>query len=659
MKSKKNIENKIKKDLIFSAGQNLHDQMLNDVLNKHKKPTKKISFFEIIKMWGVIMTKSPVKLGLAAAIIILTVIIYVMGNQNLPQDTDKLVTSPDKEIVKTTPEPPSIDIPQELVDMSIEQLLIFYTNPESSSYDLELIDKALMYALNKMDSGQLLAMVTGNESTEQGVGPGGGGFGPMQTPKIGGSSAGSGFPVTVDISNYNWIPLYDFLVTEPQNTHIEYEEQDLFVNAQLVGITLNVDDIEQALINRRKRMPEFYREQFRAKVQLEIHDTTDEDLIPKNNVIEVSATIQTTMLRDLKIGERYYIGLIKTQDGFRFLQYMRGVFEVKENDDSDSLEAHFWKFLCDSQDILVSKNKPKQEEVDYWKSLLNSEAYQMALTYMKLIPKEQLPSEAIRDTIVQRLLNENSYDIACEYLSMLPDNQIPAKEIMDVVEKTYNFLESPMQGGYSQIVYSQAVRYNSLRDNEKIVNLLLRSGDKESIKRLVTLLDQDADRGNRSIFKSNTSRILRRYAYYSVQLLIAAEKDNPGNLFLNIYDKYKEHLLIDINYNTTREFANDLLLSILNQVEEPVDEDTYSMITEMIKDPSIYWIYEAESYIKMWKILSTNGDFDIRSYLEKFLANPELSTINIKVPAIINSKKLLSDLQKAARNLLAQLPDSK
>ena len=101
------------------------------------------------------------------------------------------------------------------------------------------------------------------------------------------------------------------------------------------------------------------------------------------------------------------------------------------------MPTRLWTFFCDTQDVLLYGNKPKQNVLDYWASLINSESFEMAMTYMKILPRDEVPGEAGRDTVVQLLLNEDSLDRAFNYLEILPDEFVPAKEIVDAVEKRY------------------------------------------------------------------------------------------------------------------------------------------------------------------------------------------------------------------------------
>ncbi|MBN2589069.1 MAG: tetratricopeptide repeat protein [Sedimentisphaerales bacterium] len=68
MKSKKEIENKIKNDLDFAAGENLHNRILNDILDTHQKSKQKYLPENGLNIWRIIMKNKSTKLASAAMI---------------------------------------------------------------------------------------------------------------------------------------------------------------------------------------------------------------------------------------------------------------------------------------------------------------------------------------------------------------------------------------------------------------------------------------------------------------------------------------------------------------------------------------------------------------------------------------------------------------
>jgi hypothetical protein len=69
MRSKDNVEDAIKKKLSFTAGTELHDRMLNDILNAQEKSKKKNSAATGPRIGRIIMKSSITKLAAAVAVI--------------------------------------------------------------------------------------------------------------------------------------------------------------------------------------------------------------------------------------------------------------------------------------------------------------------------------------------------------------------------------------------------------------------------------------------------------------------------------------------------------------------------------------------------------------------------------------------------------------
>ena len=488
----------------------------------------------------------------------------------------------------------------------------------------------------------------------------------IASERVGGFGGGSRreYPITANINEYNWLPLYYFLTNKHQLGDMVQENPNLFVNCRLLKVTINVDDIIQALVKKWEIRTEWMDEKYRAKVQLEVIDTSPKDVLKTGEIVEIPILIEKGQLDSLKIGGQYYIGMLQRENSLEFLPYLRGVFEVKANDETDMAATCFWILLRDTQDILLFGNAPKQEAIDYWASVLNTENYEMALTYFNIMPKEFTPNEIVRDTIVEKLLNENTYEKAFDYLAILPDEFIPAQAIVDVIEQKYQSRIAELQQNNTETGTGQPTGYNprtSILNIEKPVGLLLRSGDNNSIERIITLLEEDRNYSNEGGLFWTSARYSRQINRPStIKLLIAMEKDNPGNLFVNIYDKYKDDPLITKVYESSSEFANELLSIILDQVNKPVDENTYSMVLEMLDNLSTYKIDKAEVIKKIWTILSTSESYDIKSYLKDFIANPDFSSIGIELVSDFPSyADPQFDFEQAAVDVLMNLPADK
>jgi len=85
MISKDNIEEAIKKKLSFTAGAELHDRMLNEVLNAQEQSKKTKSAATRPRIGRIIMKSSITKLATAAAIIIAIVLATHFMNESIPK----------------------------------------------------------------------------------------------------------------------------------------------------------------------------------------------------------------------------------------------------------------------------------------------------------------------------------------------------------------------------------------------------------------------------------------------------------------------------------------------------------------------------------------------------------------------------------------------
>jgi len=84
MRSQDNIEESIKKKLSFTAGTELHDRILNDVLNAQEKSKKTKSAATEPRIGRIIMKSSITKLAAAALIIIAIVLATNFMNESIP-----------------------------------------------------------------------------------------------------------------------------------------------------------------------------------------------------------------------------------------------------------------------------------------------------------------------------------------------------------------------------------------------------------------------------------------------------------------------------------------------------------------------------------------------------------------------------------------------
>lgn len=84
MKSDNNVEEAIKKKLSFTAGAELHDRMLDEVLNAHEQSNKTKSAATGPRIGRIIMKSSITKLAAAAVIIIAITLTTIFMNKSMP-----------------------------------------------------------------------------------------------------------------------------------------------------------------------------------------------------------------------------------------------------------------------------------------------------------------------------------------------------------------------------------------------------------------------------------------------------------------------------------------------------------------------------------------------------------------------------------------------
>jgi len=98
MRSKDNVEEAIKKKLSFAASSELHDRMLDDVLNAQEK-SKKTTAVTKPRIGRIIMKSSMTKLAAAAAIIIAIVLATNFMNKSMPTASAQEVLAQAKKAV--------------------------------------------------------------------------------------------------------------------------------------------------------------------------------------------------------------------------------------------------------------------------------------------------------------------------------------------------------------------------------------------------------------------------------------------------------------------------------------------------------------------------------------------------------------------------------
>ena len=496
---------------------------------------------------------------------------------------------------------PRIIIPAELAQLSTDELLKLYYEPSKSPFDVNTIKAALQQSLDKISPEEVI-QIAKNLTGKKNVMSGGRRSAVCELAQPISDFSGSGrkaFPEIVKSSN-------------------------LVIGGRLISIKMNVDDIKQALLDRQRFrfvFREGYLRRFRVTVQLDVNDTLPKDSLKAGEILTIPAVLWEDQLAGLKKNTKYIFAMVKDEGQKpRFLDDFSGIYPVDNNPASKEL----WRFFSDSQKILIFGNEPNKETTDYWLSRLNSDTYLLAL----------------------------------EYMDILPDKLLPGSAIMDAVELRYKDL-------ISQTNRSEKLRIGNALF-ERVSKMLLRVNDKDSIRRMLSLFDVDSKLATDSLIWQRIHTGGNNILALLIQLNAASGDENKGQRLVEAYKKYKDRPLAlgtssRPNYISEQQarFAKNLLDEIINQAAAISDADFESFLMEILKEPSVYGLYDAPTFEKIWKILAA-GNYDIRAYLENFLAEPNLSDINVHPPPDKNYYEYSRfAFEQSAYKTLLSLPDSK
>ncbi len=475
-----------------------------------------------------------------------------------------------------------IQIPDELASMSVEELIKLHYGTESSIYDPNIIKAALQQALDKRQPEQII-QIAKNVVAESWTAPRGMGGGRGAAPPV--------HPLR---------HLSRTSITFPE----VIEKSDIFVHANLKDIDINVDDIIKALIEKEQyRNFGDYLSKYRVSLPLYIIETLPKDLLKRGKMITLPAVINELTLNELKKNSGYYFCMTLDKDNKpQFLDYFSGVYAVDFNDPAN---IEFWPFLKDAQDILKFEKTPGQKTIDYWSSKLNGGTFLLALEYMNILPDELIPANSIMNAIA-----------------------IKYADLSDQIQQNYNAAiangETESDGQSRTISYANAPLF------DKAMNLLVRADDKDSIKKMLVLFDNDIEAGNKSILwrRINDQKLIS----IIVRMNIALQENDTNNLMMDTYLKYKYKPLVSQygNYNPPDEqvrFAGSLLNEIIRCAIDTQDEKNISMLSEMLHRPADLGIAYT-TMEEIWKYLASSGKYDIRSELENILTDPAIFNLS-------------------------------
>ncbi|MBN1974051.1 MAG: hypothetical protein JW787_10465 [Sedimentisphaerales bacterium] len=627
------------------------------------------------------MKNIKIKLAVTSAIVIASAILLVIVFNNPKPET-------------------KINIPPDLASMSVEELINLYYNPGDSAHDPNIIKIALQQAMDKTNPDKIVEIakdLAGYNNNNQG-----GGFG------------GRGSRVAMEsIAFAN--PVGGF-IAQNRSFADSIEGTDLFVKARFLGLSItNADDIVQAIIDKMSFSSFDFSSKFRVKIELEVIDSLPKGSLEAGQKIKLQDTLFERQMTLLEKGGQYFFPMVQTDKGPRLLSYLNGVFQIDTTKDTTQADQ-LWKFYSDAQDILLFGKKPQQETVDFWTSLLNSDAAELAFAYMDLVSDEMLPAREIMDIIENRhnevvsqikpgmdyyqlrdtrrnfgkiekplkvLLRSNDKeslarlssllikeDSFLELMNILPDNLIPTSIIMDAIERKYKYIMSEIAKvpDYNPRRLPQGDDLMGLADNA--ISLMLSSGDKDSMKRMLSLFEEDMENQRNGHFFRTLVYFKKEFVNNLVRLIIGLEDNIQGDQLIEVYQKYKDVPIVFETYSNVyanftstpekaqRDYAHGLIVEIIEQSAKIANESVYSMLSKILEEPSAYSINDAKTYAKIWLILGSSGTRDMRSYLEEFIKSPSLSDIGYvewpNYPEDVSDTQF--DFEQAAIGILQLLP---
>ncbi|MBN2589073.1 MAG: hypothetical protein JXA96_04370 [Sedimentisphaerales bacterium] len=597
-----------------------------------------------------------------------------------------------------------IEIPAELAAMSAEELVNLNYHPEDSNFSSEVIKAALQQALEKLSPEQVLAIASNLSSGN-----------------------GSGMRMAAERMAPPIYPMADMVRSYTPFPQV-VESTDIFVKARLLDTKINVEDIIQALLDAQVWIEDFS-SKYRVTMQLEVLDSLPEGALKKGQKLDVPTVINEETLNGLKNGAEYFISMMQTDEGPRFLYPFAGFFNISEFETTDP--KVLWTFFSDALDILLLGNQPAQEVIEYWNALLDTDYYGLAIEYKKFLPDENLSTTSIldaienkhndileqiqpdfdyyklRDTrrnftqleplIKQLLLAKNKdanerlisilsrEDSFLELMNNLPDDLLPPGLVMDAIERKYQYTLSVVEATPDYNIRRSPIGNDLMGLAFKASDIMIKAHDKDSIARMISLLEQDMQLNRMGHFFRSINYHNKDFVKMLVLLSMALDSNNPSKRMLEIYEKYKDTPIVIESYTNVVgrfrptppkaqiDYACGLITEIVEQAATIATDEVYAMLYQILQNPSTYNLYDVETIsrnwrvvgtresnfpaMRIWQILGESGSYDIQSYLIDFLSDSDLSKIGTTLPPDLeNPEQAQFGFERAAFETLQQLP---
>ena len=358
-----------------------------------------------------------------------------------------------------------IEIPPELVSMSLDELVKLNYDSSQNSFDPEIVKYALQQALEKAAPEEVIKIAKSLDSGR---------------PK--GQSA---------------------LIAPPEHPlpHLGYirkafrevvEESDLFVHARVISCNLNVDDIISALVEKEKFSSfEDFTTRYKVSIQLEIIECLPEGTYKAGKILTIPTVLYEDQLNKLQNNSEYFFAMVKQGDREPvFLDYFSGVYTLDTN---SSNIPEMWKFFADAQKILLMKQHPEPEVIDYWGSRLESNAHELAEEYLDMLRNESVVKAANENT------NESTYK---------NDMALQEDEYLDIRSSLEGFLIDPNRDSTNK-QYSLMNRFQAEQNAFKSLENLpdfARPSHEEMVHYLVLIYERNKENESCRNFAVNTMR---------------------------------------------------------------------------------------------------------------------------------------------------------
>lgn len=509
-----------------------------------------------------------------------------------------------------TPPEQKIEIPPELAAMSIEELIKLNYDSSQNSFDPNIVKYALKQALEKVDSQEVIKIAKGLESKE--------------------------FQMNASLMAPPVHPIEHLSYARKTFPEV-VEESNLFIQARLLDYHLNLEDIIAAIVDKEIYGGfELFMSKYNVEMQLYIIDCLPENVLKKGKTVTIQTVLYEEQLDAIKKNTDYYFAMVKdTNKEPHFLEYFSGVYPVDINKPANIEMRQFFK---DAQDVFLFGQSPKPEIIEYWVSTLQGDTYLLALEYMNILPDDLLPADSIMNALEQRY---------SDYILVAASSEEEMSKIIDREERIK----------ISNELYN--LKHNNIPLFEKTMSLLLRSGDIDSMKRMLSLVEEDIKDIERGIIMGKYGFNSREYLPLILSTVVASEEDNFKDSFVETYIKVKKYCRDELLSSMQTTFARDLTVVLINQISKLPLKEAQPMLLKILENSTEFGLYDVSDCRKIWALLSSSKEYDVRSHLEDFLFDPNLSKIGIE--RIRNGENIglsVFSFEQAAFETLRVLPES-